>query len=140
LQEALVQDYDGLIRVAPAVPPGWDFDGSVYVRGKTKVDVQTRNGAVVTLVIEGGSDQSLKIRNPWPGKPVDVTAANNGKKVVSEAAGPVIEFAATTGESYVIEQHGAAPANGRSAMINGTPASQARKLGPVQIGLFPNSQ
>jgi len=36
LQEALVQDYDGTIRIAPAIPSSWDFDGSVYVRGKLK--------------------------------------------------------------------------------------------------------
>jgi alpha-L-fucosidase 2 len=28
IEEALVQDYDGLIRTAAAIPPGWDFDGS----------------------------------------------------------------------------------------------------------------
>lgn len=39
LQQALVQDYDGLIRIAPAIPPDWDFDGSVFVRGGTKVMV-----------------------------------------------------------------------------------------------------
>ena len=72
------------------------------VRGKTKVDVQTRDGAVVTLVIESGSDQPMKIRNPWPGKPVDVIAAKTGKKLVSAAAGPVIEFTAKAGESYSV--------------------------------------
>jgi hypothetical protein len=36
LQEALVQDFDGVIRVAPAIPPGWDFDGSVHVRERQK--------------------------------------------------------------------------------------------------------
>ena len=139
LQEALVQDYDAVIRVGPAIPPGWDFDGSVYVRGKTKVDVQTRDGAVVSLVIESGLDQPLKIRNPWANKPVDVVAAKTGKKLVSEAAGPVIEFAAIAGESYSVEQH-SATANERISTIGGTPAMHARKLGPVQIGLFPNGQ
>jgi hypothetical protein len=66
LQEALVQDYDGVIRIAPAIPPGWDFDGSVYVTGKTKVDVQVRDGKATTVVIESGTAQKLKIRNPWP--------------------------------------------------------------------------
>ena len=139
LQEALVQDYDGLIRVAPAIPPGWDFDGSVFVRGKTKVDVQTRDGAVVTLVIESGLDQPLRIRNPWPGKPVDVIAAKAGKKLVAEAAGPVIEFAAIAGENYSVEKRNAT-ASGRVSTISGTPAMHARKLGAVQIGLFPTGQ
>jgi hypothetical protein len=103
LQEALVQDYDGVIRVASAVPPGWDFDGSVYVRGKTKVGVQTRNGGVTAVVIEAGATQPLKIRNPWPGKPVDVISRNTGKTVVSLATSPIIEFTGTAGSSYIVE-------------------------------------
>jgi len=34
LQEAIVQGYDGLIRIDPAIPPGWNFDGSVFVRAR----------------------------------------------------------------------------------------------------------
>jgi hypothetical protein len=139
LQEALVQDYDGVIRVAPAIPPGWDFDGSVYVRGNTKVDVQTRNGAVTNIVIEAGTSQPLKIRNPWPGKPVDVISGQTGKTVVTAAVGPVIEFAGSTGASYVIEKHGSAAAKHRVPSVSGTRAIAAKKLGRVQIGLLANS-
>ncbi len=137
LQEALVQDYDGLIRVAPAIPPGWDFDGSVYARGNTKVNVQTRNGKVTTLVIEAGTSQPVKIRNPWPGGPVDVISVKTGKRIVSGAAGTVIEFQATAGTTYVVENGDVAAANSRVAVVAGTPATSARRLGPVQIGLFP---
>jgi hypothetical protein len=140
LQEALVQDYDGLIRVAPAIPPGWDFDGSVYVRGNTRVDVQTRNGEVATLVIEAGADQPLKIRNPWPGKPVDVFSLKTGKRIVTGAAGTVIEFPSTAGTTYVVETGDNAGAKSRVASISGTPATTAKKLGPVKIGLFGMSQ
>jgi alpha-L-fucosidase 2 len=140
LEEALVQDYDGLIRVAPAIPPGWDFEGSVYVRGKTRVDVQTRNGEVTTLVIEAGADQALKIRNPWPGKPVDVITVKTGKRILTGAAGTVIEFPANAGTTYVVEGGGVAGANSRVAVVSGTPAATARRLGPVQIGLFGMSQ
>ena len=60
LQEALVQDYDGVIRIAPAIPPGWDFDGSVFVRARTRVDVQVHDGAVTTVVLEPGITQQLR--------------------------------------------------------------------------------
>jgi alpha-L-fucosidase 2 len=138
LQEALVQDYDGLIRVAPAIPPGWDFEGCVYVRGNTKVDVQTSNGEVTTLVIEAGTTQPIKIRNPWPGKPADVISAKTGKAVVASAADPVIEFAGDAGATYVVENHTAAKA--RFTPVSGAAAMAARKLGPVQIGLFGGTQ
>ncbi len=140
LQEALVQDYDGLIRIAPAIPAGWDFDGSVWVRGKTKVDVQVRDGIPATVVLESGIAQTVKIRNPWPDRPVDVVAGKTGIKVVNGATGPILTFKAVAGTNYVVEKHGAPTANQRFEAISGTPAASAKKLGPVQLGLFSAGQ
>ena len=138
LQEALVQDYDGTIRIAPAVPPGWDFDGCVAVRAKTRVCVQTRNGAASTVAIEAGAAQTLRVRNPWPGKRVNIVAGATGKKMVADAAGPIIEFAATAGGRYLLEAQGIE--RGSFAPVSGKPAASARKLGPVRIGLFGGGQ
>ena len=140
LQEALVQDYDGLIRVAPAIPAGWDFDGSVYVRGRTKVDAQVRNGAVATLVIEAGTTAPLKIRNPWPDQSVDVVTGKTGVKVVKGAVGPVISFQGVAGTTYLIEKQEEPILNRRFAPVSGSPARLAKQLGSVQIGLSRDSQ
>lgn len=140
LQEALVQDYDGVIRIAPALPPGWDFDGSVYVRGKTKIDVQTSNGAVTTVVIEAGITQPIEFRNPWPGKPVDVLSGKTSARVVNGAIGPEIKFPAITGSNYLVKKHDESTAARPFAPIAGSPARSAKKLGPVQIGLFSDGE
>jgi len=134
LEEALVQDYDGVIRVAPAIPPGWDFAGSVSVRGNTKVFVETKDGAVLHLVIEAGTSGPIRIRNPWPGKMVNVVAAESGKNVGISAVGPMMEFVAKDGASYVVAQHGTAATD--VPKVSGIPATTAKKLGRVQIGLF----
>jgi len=136
LEEALVQDYDGLIRIAPAIPPGWDFDGSVFVRGNTKVDVQVRNGVPTTVVIESGSAQLLRVRNPWPGQAMDVVIGKTGAKAVDDETGPVILFRAAAGANYLVERHSFPIANRRFAPVSGTPAASAKRLGPVQLGLF----
>jgi alpha-L-fucosidase 2 len=136
LQEALVQDYDGLIRIAPAIPPGWDFDGSVFVRGMTKVDVQVRNGVPTTVVIESGTAQLLRVRNPWPGQPTDVLVGKTGAKVVDDATGAVISFRAAAGTAYLIERNDFPVSNQRFAPVSGTPATSAKKLGPAELGLF----
>jgi alpha-L-fucosidase 2 len=138
LQESLVQDYDGVIRIAPAIPPGWDFDGSVYVQGKTKVDVQTRDGTVVAAVVEAGMSQTLKVRNPWPGKPVDVISGKTGEKVALDSGRnePDIEFGVAAGTSYLIESRIAPVASDHFVPISGAPASSPKRLGSVQIGLF----
>ena len=132
----LVQDYDGLIRIAPAVPPGWDIDGSVYVRGRTKVDVQIRNGAITTAVIEAGTTQQLKVRNPWPGQPIDVRSGKTVVKVIPDVAGTTLTFPVVAGISYQIKRKNIPVTNPTFEAVSGTPSSSAKKLGSVQIGLF----
>ncbi len=136
LEEALAQDYDGVIRIAPAIPPGWDFDGSVFVRGKTKVDVEVRDGQVVTAVIEAGTSALLRVRNPWPGQSVDVIAGAAGTKVVSGASTQELTFRAVAGTNYLIQKHDAPVTTLPFAPVSGTAANEAKKLGSVQIGLF----
>jgi alpha-L-fucosidase 2 len=123
LAEALVQDYDGLIRISPSTPLEWDFDGTVWVRDRTGVSVQVRNGVPVAVVIEAGGDETLRIRNPWPGKAVKVGEA--------EQSGSVLTLPVRNGESYLL-----APAGATATLeaVTGTAASGAKKLGPVQIG------
>ncbi len=135
IQEALVQDYDGLIRIAPAVPPGWDVDGSVLVRGKTRVDVQLRDGVPRTVVLESGTAQTLKVRNPWSGQRVDVIDGVTGKKLIDGDSGPEISFHALPGVKYRIENQGQTTPS--FAAVSGTPATIAKKWGPAQIGIFP---
>ncbi|MEO6965338.1 MAG: glycoside hydrolase [Acidobacteriaceae bacterium] len=136
LQEALVQDYDGLIRIAPAVPQGWTMDGSVYVRGRTKVDVQVRDGAVTTVVVEAGTTQTFRVRNPWPGQPVTIVAGSSNKKVAATDLGPVLRFRGTAGTNYRIERQDAPNTVYKFAPVGGSAAVTAKRLGQVQIGLF----
>ncbi len=132
LAEALVQDYDGLIRIAPAVPSEWNFEGSVWVRNRTRVDVQVQAGVPTTVAIEAGATETLRIRNPWPGQRVEVTDAH-GKTVMS-SADSVLQLAARKGESYLLAPSGAAGKPQPFANITGSSAQQCKKLGGVQIG------
>lgn len=136
LQAALAQDYDGIIRVAPAVPAEWNFDGTVSVRNGTKVEVQARDGKPTTIGLEVHRAQRLKVKNPWPGKTVIVKDARSGAIVLKSTTAPVIAFAANAGRTYRIElandmeQH-------PFVAVDGIPATSAKRLGPVQIGLEP---
>ncbi len=136
LEEALVQDYDGTIRIAPALPQGWDFDGCVAVRAKSRVCVQTRKGAAQTVVIESGSAQSIRLRSPWPGQRVHVVAGRAGAAVIAGAVETTLEFTATAGVSYLVEPEAQAAKRRSFAPVTGVAAASAKKLGPVQIGLF----
>jgi hypothetical protein len=139
LQEALVQDYDGLIRIAPAIPPGWDFDGSVYIRGNTKVDVQVRHGVPTTVAIEAGTTQQLRIRNPWSNEKIEVVSGS-GVRTENQVMGSIVTFKAVAGRSYLIKRADAEATVLRFVPVTGIPARSAKKLGAVQIGLFGRSQ
>jgi hypothetical protein len=136
LQEILVQDYDGLLRIAPAAPPGWDVEGSVYVRGRTKVDVQVAGGVVATAVIEAGAAQSFRVRNPWPADAVDIISGSTGARIVKGDSNPVLTFHAEAGVCYLLQREASPISRMRFAPVSGTPARTAKKLGRVQIGLF----
>jgi len=53
LQEALVQDYDGLVRVRPGLAKDWEGDGTVYIQQGSRVDVQMRGGQPVWVINQG---------------------------------------------------------------------------------------
>src|SRR3984957_17622045 len=130
LAEALVQDYDGLIRIAPAIPSAWDFEGSVWVRNRTRVDVQTRAGVPDTVVIEAGASETLAIRNPWPGKSVEVMDANGN--TVIRSTGPPLKPPVRQGKSYLLRPQDAPTRV--FASISGEASQHPKKLGAVQIG------
>jgi alpha-L-fucosidase 2 len=135
LAEALVQDYDGLIRIAPATPKQWDFEGSVWVRDRTRVCVQVRGGVPTTVALEAGATSTLHIRNPWPGQPVQVMDAR-GKTVLKNAGtgDPILELPVRKGEAYLLVRSNAEGAPPSFAPITGTPSLQLKRLGAVQIG------
>jgi alpha-L-fucosidase 2 len=130
LAEALVQDYDGLIRIAPAVPPEWNFEGSVWVRNRTRVDVQVYAGIPATVAVEAGATEKLRIRNPWPGKRVDVIDAQG--RTLSSGSDSVLNLPVHQGKTYLLAPSGRAPLS--FAAITGTRPAAFKKLGTVQIG------
>jgi alpha-L-fucosidase 2 len=67
---------------------------------------------------------------------MDVLVGKTGAKVVDDATGPVVSFRAAAGTSYLLERVGFPVSNQRFAPVGGTPAISAKKLGPVQLGLF----
>jgi alpha-L-fucosidase 2 len=137
LNEALVQDYDGVIRIDPAFPKDWDVNGQVAVRGKTKVGVRIAGGAAQQVTIDVGSAGPVKVRNPW-GNVAPVNLISGGLPTV-KLAGPMLEFSALAGRRYVLTpatQSDSSAAVSANEEIGGTPATTAKKLGPVQIGIL----
>jgi hypothetical protein len=135
LDEALVQDYDGLLRIAPAWPAGWNVSGTVSVQGNTKVDVQVQNGTPVTVAIQAGSTQTMRVRNPWSGQSVQVVNGSTGAVVVSPTTAGTLNVPVVSGQSYLVETVANPTTALPYAQVTGTPATTAKHLGSRQIGL-----
>jgi hypothetical protein len=134
INEALVQDYDGLLRIAPAWPSGWDAEGTVYIQGNSKVDVQVQGGKVVLAIVEAGSTTSIMTRNPWAGQSAVVVDGTTNVAVVAATTASTFKIPVVVGHWYAI-----VPASAQSAIptvhVTGTPATAKKTLGPVAIGL-----
>ena len=143
VDEALVQDYDGTLRFAPAWPSGWDVSGTVAIQGGSKVDVQVQGGTLATAAIQAGSTQTLTVRNPWPGQQAEVVNGSSGAVVVAATTSGTLSVPVTAGSTYLVEQPSAPTTSLPFAQVTGSKASSAKHLGKVQIGLdaavsFPN--
>lgn len=137
LQESLVQDYDGLLRVAPAWPSGWNVDGTVYVLARTKVDVQVRQGVPVTVAIEAGSSSAMRVRNPWPGRRIEVVSGDGdpGRVVVGPTSAGEITVPVRSGHTYLVQPVSAPTTALPFAPVTGTPATEPKTLNGRTIGL-----
>jgi alpha-L-fucosidase 2 len=69
LSEALaVQDPSGVIRIAPAIPPGWTVSGVTSLPANVSVAVDAVDGQLTAFSIRGGKGASLSFVTPWKGK------------------------------------------------------------------------
>jgi hypothetical protein len=137
LNESLAQDYDGVLRVAPAWPSGWDASGTVSVQNNSKLDVQMEGGTPVTVVLEAGGNATMQVRSPWSGQSVEVIDAATGATVVSPTTAGQFGLPVTSGHDYLIEKSGAPFTSLPYAQVTGSVPATDRHLGGVQIGLDP---
>jgi hypothetical protein len=135
VDEALAQDYDGIVRFAPAWPSDWDGSGSVYIQHNDKVDVQVQGGKLVTAAIEAGSTGTVKVKNPWAGQQVEVVDGRTGHTVLKAGTADLLNVPVRKGGSYLVQQVSAPTTALPYAPVTGKAPTAARHLGGVQIGL-----
>ena len=135
LQRALADDYDGLIRIAPAWPKDWDADGTVYLRHGNKADVQIRSGKASDVGLEVATAGTVRVRNPWPGESVDVIDARNGVVVLAARSEAVLTFTARAATNYLVSRAGAERVSAPFEAVSGVRASVPKSLGLRTIGL-----
>ncbi len=134
INEAFVQDYDDLLRIAPAWPSGWNGSGTIFIHGSSKVDVSVQGGHVVLVILEAGSTRSFNVRNPWPGQATTVLDGVTKAVVVPSTSATTFMVGTTSGHWYILVPSSAA-ASPPNVVVTGTPATKPITLGDVKIGL-----
>jgi hypothetical protein len=136
VQEALVQDYDGLLRIAPAWPmKTWNVSGTVYIHGNSKVDVQIEEGRLITVVLEAGSTKDYLTRNPWNAQMVQVVDGSSGVIVVPATAATQFTIPAQAGRAYLIELVSSPTTALPFAEVTAPSTSTPRKMWGRSIGI-----
>ncbi len=137
LEEALVQDYDGLVRIAPAWPREWDADGVVNIQHNSKIDVQIRHGEASMVTLESGFSGTMRFRNPWQGQAVEILSGNEDRVSAADVKGPVIEFQVESGKAYSLRKRGTTESAEPFLQTPGEVAVRPKHLGTRSIGLGP---
>jgi hypothetical protein len=136
LQAALAQEYDGVLRIAPAWPKDWDADGTVFISHGGKVHVQMRQGRVVTVGFESGAARTMWLANPWPGERVEVVDARTGAVVLPANSAAVLEFSTRASTIYLVRRIADAESPLPFEAVTATPAATAPKsLGSRTLGI-----
>ncbi|MCU1307951.1 MAG: glycoside hydrolase family 65 central catalytic, partial [Acidobacteriaceae bacterium] len=139
LQNALVQDYDDLLRIAPAWPKDWNANGSVSIAHRGRVYVQISNGQIDTVGIKAGAAQDLKVRNPWPGRNAKVIDASS-KAIVEQSADAVFSVPMQPGKTYLIQPSDNTSTDLPFAPVSAAPANEPKRLGSRTIGIESSRQ
>jgi hypothetical protein len=133
--EAFVQDYDGLLRIAPAWPADWTGEGTVSVLHNSKVHLQVSGGVPTTVAVLAGASDPIAVRSPWPGQSVTVVDGLTRATVVSPTSAGTFTIPAQVGKSYLVERT-AVPTNSQAfAPVSGAQATVARRYDRATIGL-----
>jgi hypothetical protein len=131
INEAVASDFDGTLRLAPAIPGQWSVSGTVYVSGASRVHVHFQGGALAFGVLEAGSTAKVKLRNPWGSSPLSIVDSATGQLV--PATGEPLSFDARAGRAYLIRK--AIDVNPTPVRVTGGAATAPKKLGARTIGL-----
>jgi alpha-L-fucosidase 2 len=60
-----IQDANNLVRIGPAIPPGWTMHGTVAIQHGASVEVTAVKGQLVSFTLRDVAQAPLKLMTPW---------------------------------------------------------------------------
>ena len=130
LSEALAQqEPGGLIRIAPAIPPGWTVSGVTSLRANVSIAVEAVDGQVSAFSIRGGNGSSLSFVTPWKER-VQIREDGGPLRTIE---GEHFTISAQPGKVYHVSPVGST----LTPSFRGETAATVKTLGRATIGLGP---
>ena len=102
INEMLLQSHDGVIRVFPATPPGWNGRFTLHAVGAFVVTSEQVDGVPAYIAIESLKGGECHVVNPWIGERVGVRLAKSDE-VVEFGGDANLVFDTHPGQTYIIE-------------------------------------
>ncbi|MFD0671232.1 DUF5703 domain-containing protein [Cohnella sp. GCM10027633] len=125
INESLLQSYDGVIRVFPALPSEETFAAkfTLLASGGFLVSSEREAGQTKYVGIKSQYGGRATIVNPWPGEDVQVRKATEARILLSVEAASADRFGFNTeaGETYVIERKAKPLGSYSFATLTGVP-------------------
>lgn len=136
MNEMLLQSWNGIIRVCPALPKAWSADFKLLAMGGFEVTAHAVKGKVTALTLYSQRGEPASVVNPFA-KTARVTC--DGKRVL-QSDQPLLNFPTRAGKTYLLLPTGApAPAY----TVTGTRNNEPKHLSPTSqrwIGLQENNR
>ncbi len=134
LHEALVQDYDDVLRVAPAWPDDWSADATVALHHGGKARVVITKGKLQDFAIQPSAISTLRLRNPWPKQSVEIIDSSRPDKPLQVSSAGILEIQVQPQQTYIVKRSGDHADQALFEAAAGVPATNPKVLGAA-IGL-----
>ncbi|MCK4390970.1 MAG: hypothetical protein KAV83_12125, partial [Desulfobacterales bacterium] len=135
LTEMLLQSYDGVVRVFPAMPSDWNGAFRLKAVGDFLVESIFQEGKVGSLKITSERGGSLRIELPWGDKPEEVVVLDeSGTKLSFQRDGNEIAFATQAGASYWVATSELLRASSEQVRFSGKPNRAPKMHDRVRLG------
>jgi alpha-L-fucosidase 2 len=134
LQDALVQDYDGLLRIAPAWPDDWSADATIALHYGGKARVLITKGQLQGVALQAGARSTLRLRNPWPNQSVEIIDSSKPDKPLQVSSASIFEISVQPQATFIVQRSVDHAGLALFEAASGVPATAPKVLGAA-IGL-----
>jgi hypothetical protein len=125
--EMLLQSWDGLIRVAPALPRAWEAKFTLLAMGGFLVTAEVERGRVLYVAIESQRQRHVSIANPF-NEPAEVNI--DGRGMIWSGFDPIHAFIAEPGHVYYVVPKSRPDVASNRPVVSGTRNDAPRPLPP----------